>query len=252
MSNVIYVAEIGSLHKGDKSLAYEMIRQFKDAGASAIKFQFGWTKEAQEKYGLTYNPIRFIDDWVPDLIQWRQYFNIDIFGSVWSDEGLKALEALEPDMYKIAYKVAGDYEFCDRIYDLAGYNTVYVSLDRHSPFVDYHKGVDGFNKFVWCKSKYPTYPWDLKVTKEYPGMPAKFSNDNIGDWYGYSDHMHGIAPCLLAVSRGAQYVEKHVCLDKSDMATKDTPFSATPSEFRQMVQLGNEISEALDAFNDIA
>lgn len=65
--------------------------------------------------------------------------------------------------------------------------------------------------------------------------------------FGYSDHTHGIEACLLAVSRGATYIEKHVCLDKTDLATRDTPFSATPDEFERMVKIGNGMRRLLDA-----
>ena len=54
---MIWVAEIGSMHKGDKSLAFEMIRQAKEAGATIAKFQF-WDDEAQFKYGLNHTVAR--------------------------------------------------------------------------------------------------------------------------------------------------------------------------------------------------
>jgi N,N'-diacetyllegionaminate synthase len=236
--SVIFVAEIGSMHKGSKDLAYELIRQAAQAGATTAKFQFGWTEEAQLKAGLKPNPIRFVDEWADDLATWCEYFGVELMASIWSQEGLATAQRVSMWYYKIAAQKAGDYDLCHAIYE-DGHRT-FVSLDRHSPHAKYHQGWNG--KLIYCKSKYPTYSQDIKKTDEYPGMP------DFGEtWFGYSDHMHGIDACLLAVARGAQYIEKHFCLDKTDLTVRDTVFSATPDEFAEMVRIGNGIARLLHA-----
>jgi N,N'-diacetyllegionaminate synthase len=230
---MIWVAEIGSCHKGNRDLAYELIRQAAQAGATIAKFQFGWTEEAQLACGLKPNPIRFVDEWGHDLAEWCQYFGIELMASIWSLEGLQTAQDVGMAWYKIASQKAGDKELCDVVY--TGYKGIYVSLDRHSPYASYHQEKGG--TLIWCKSKYPTYPDDIRKA-----MP-----DFGGDWFGYSDHMHGIDACLLAVARGAQYIEKHFCLDKTDLTVRDTVFSATPDEFSEMVRIGNGIARLLHA-----
>jgi N,N'-diacetyllegionaminate synthase len=136
--------------------------------------------------------------------------------------------------YKIAAQKAGDEFLGGHIY--AEGKETFVSLDRHSPYANYHKAQKNA-RLIWCKSKYPTYPDDIRKA-----MP-----DFGGDWFGYSDHMHGIDACLLAVARGAQYIEKHFCLDKTDLTVRDTVFSATPDEFSEMVRIGNGIARLLHA-----
>jgi N,N'-diacetyllegionaminate synthase len=241
---MIWVAEIGSMHKGNKDLAYELIRQAAQAGATIAKFQFGWTEDAQLAMGLKPNPVRFVDEWADDLNKWCQYFGVELMASIWSLEGLETARRVEMKRYKIAAQKAGDYALCDAIYDDTP-NEVFVSLDRHSPYANYHK--KRFGSLIYCKSKYPTYPKDISETIDYPGMPKEFDDITVGNWTGYSDHMHGIEPCLLAVARGAQYIEKHFCLDKTDLTVRDTVFSATPDEFAEMVRIGNGIRRLLDA-----
>jgi N,N'-diacetyllegionaminate synthase len=236
---MIWVAEIGSMHKGNKDLAYELIRQAAQAGATIAKFQFGWTEDAQLAMGLKPNPVRFVDEWADDLNKWCQYFGIELMASIWSVEGLETALRVAMRRYKIAAQAAGNYDLCERIYNAPSFET-FVSLDRHSLHADYHVKHGG--TLIWCKSKYPTYPQDIEKTDYYPGMPAYRK-----EWYGYSDHMHGIEPCLLAVARGAQYIEKHFCLDKTDLTVRDTVFSATPDEFAEMVRIGNGIRRLLDA-----
>jgi N,N'-diacetyllegionaminate synthase len=226
------------MHKGNKDLAYELIRQAAQAGATIAKFQFGWTEDAQLAMGLKPNPVRFVDEWADDLARWCDDFGVDLMASIWSLEGLDTARRVRMEFYKIAAQKAGDYALCDAIH--ADNEQTFVSLDRHSPHADYHKRKLG--TLIWCKSKYPTYPQDIAKGGDYPGMP-----DFGGDWFGYSDHMHGIDACLLAVARGAQYIEKHFCLDKTDLTVRDTVFSATPDEFAEMVRIGNGIRRLLDA-----
>lgn len=215
---MLWVAEVGSAHKGSKALAYEFIRRFSEAGAHVLKFQFGWTKEAQEAMGLEYNPVRHIDTWAGELQLWCNYFNVELMASIWSEEGLQTAQDVDMRSYKVGYQLAlKNKPLMRKILGLG--RTTYVS---------------GRNLF--CVSKYPTYPWDLQE------MPSKFDT-----FFGYSDHTHGIEACLLAVARGARYIEKHVCLGKDDLTVKDTPFSATPEEFAEMVRIGNGMRRLLDA-----
>lgn len=214
---MLWVAEIGSLHKGDKSLAYEMIRRFSQAGASIIKFQFGWNKKAQKAMGLDYNPIRYVDDWALQLDSWCQYFDVELMASIWSMEGLESARMVGMKRYKIGHQMQ-DQELIEAIYSDG--KEVFHSPDN-----------------IYVSPHYPTYPRQLQ-------MPNRYNDEG---YIGYSDHTHGIEACLLAVARGATYIEKHVCLDKTDLVTRDTPFSAMPEEFAELVRIGTGMRRLLDA-----
>ena len=214
---MLWVAEVGSAHKGVESLVYEYIRAYSQAGANVLKFQLGWTKEAQERFGLEYNPVRYIDNIAPKISEWCGYHGVKMMASIWSIEGLNTAEAIELEYYKIGR----------RMWEMDK-NFVEVVEQNHVTWVS--------GRDVFVRSEYPTYPDKLNMPKYY------------SEWMtGYSDHTHGIEACLLAVSRGATYIEKHVALDKTDLVTRDTPFSATPQEFEQMVKIGNGIRRLLDA-----
>ena len=77
---------------------------------------------------------------------------------------------------------------------------------------------------MFCVSKYPTYYKDLKA------FPKNFNK-----FYGYSDHLIGNEGCILAASRGAKIIEKHFTLGKSSNVIRDHLLSATPDEFRELV-----------------
>ena len=58
---------------------------------------------------------------------------------------------------------------------------------------------------------------------------------------GLSDHTIGIELPLIAITRGATIIEKHLTLDKSDTTIRDHALSLSPKEFKDLVDLGNSI-----------
>lgn len=219
MSGVLFVAEIGSMHKGDRSLAYELIRQAKQAGANVAKFQFGWPREDR---------LRHVDDWAEFLADACAYHGIELMASLWGSEGLAAARAVDMRRYKIAYQKRDDEALINE-----------ARRDMREIFISGYEGpVLPEIRPIFCVSKYPCYPGDVR-------LPAHFGH--YQPWHGYSDHMHGIAACLAAVARGARYIEKHFCLGKDDLTVRDTPFSATPGEFSELTRLGRELERFLYA-----
>ena len=73
-------------------------------------------------------------------------------------------------------------------------------------------------------------------------LPKTFFNSKI---VGYSDHSIGIESALLAISRGAQIVEKHFTLDKKSTFIRDHVLSAEPAELKLLIDIGREISKKI-------
>jgi N-acetylneuraminate synthase len=61
---------------------------------------------------------------------------------------------------------------------------------------------------------------------------------------GYSDHTNGIFASLVAVSLGAEVIEKHLTLDKN-LSGPDHKASLEPNEFKEMVQGIREVEQLL-------
>jgi sialic acid synthase SpsE len=222
---MLYVAEVGSNHKGSKALAFEYIRQFSQAGANVIKFQFGWTHKAQKKAGVEYNPIRHIDEWSQDLMKWCRLYGVELLASIWSEEGLATARAVGMSRYKISSQV---WKLDPKLSKL-------ILQDEITTFVSGYVEPSDFVYPIHAVSKYPTYPGEID-------MPRSFGTKSC--YYGYSDHAHGIGACLLAVARGAKYIEKHVCLDR-ELVTRDAAFAATPDDFKTLVYAGEEMRRHL-------
>jgi sialic acid synthase SpsE len=223
MRSITYVAEIGSMHKRSKSLAYELMRQAKAAGATIAKFQFGWPDD---------DSIRYVDDWAPDIAQWSKDIGIEWMASVFSLAGLSVAQSVGMQKYKVAHQIALD-PAQDELFRaiLAADKPTYVS---GKPMTTWFQGgrEDLYSIYVHA-NEYPCYE---------PHMPKDFQGSG---WYGYSSHAHGVGDALLAIGRGARYVEKHFCLSKPDLWVRDTTFALDPTEFGDMVKYGNEIARVL-------
>lgn len=223
---MLTVAEIGLNYDGNLDLAYELIRQAKLAGADIAKFQFGWRSEPGEINHM--NAER-----ATRLKSWCDYVGIEMLASIFTEEALGWAHHINLGRYKIASRtVVDDPALCKRI--LAEGKPTYVSLgmwEREGfPFGD----PDGTNlHYLYCRSKYPTAPQDLI------DMPECFEPQG---YYGYSDHFQGIEACLLAIARGAQYIEKHFTLNKTSQVIRDHVVSTTPEELSQLARLGKPLA----------
>ncbi len=226
------VAEIGMNHEGNFDLAYELIRQAKLSGADVAKFQFGWRDQPGE--------INQIDtERAIQLRHWCDYLGIEMLASVINDGALELVQAAKLTRMKVASRTVIDRpDLAEKVIALG--KETFVSLGMWEG-EDWPFGPPSDKlHYIWCRSKYPTYPEDML------GAPTHYA---LNTYYGYSDHCHGISACLLAISQGAQYVEKHFTLNKSSQVIRDHTLSATPDELQQLTQMGGELSKLVRAIH---
>ena len=225
---MLFIAEIGLNHNGNFGLLNELIRQAKLSGADLVKFQLGWRGNKGE--------INYIDDKTLRLIlKISDYYSIEPMFSIFTDEALVMAKKYNFKKYKIASRTLIDnFALAKRI--IAENKETFVSLGfwkkKNLPFKKNKK-----IKYLWCKSNYPTFPWELK------DFPKTFESSSI---VGISDHTVGIELSFIAISRGAQIIEKHFTLDKSDTTIRDHALSLTPKEFKFLVDIGRAMSKMLN------
>ena len=225
---MIFISEIGMNYNGNFSLIYELIRQSKLSGADICKFQLGWRDKPGEINQLDLKKVN-------QIIGWCEYFEIEPMFSLISNEAYEIFKKTKLKKIKIASRsLKFDYKLVEKIVKENQDKEIIISLGmwdkKEVPFEN--KNI----KYLFCVSNYPTYVEDLK------DFPKQFSNKKF---YGYSDHTIGIETSLLAISRGAEIIEKHFTLDKSNTIIRDHALSATPEEFREMVNLGRDINKKI-------
>ncbi len=224
---MLFIAEIGLNHNGHFGLCYELIKQAKLAGADIAKFQLGWRAKADEMNHIT-------PEVLTQLKRWCDYFEIELMFSIFTPDAYALVKPFDLPRYKIASRTVKDNLDLAKQIAAEGKPTI-ISLGMwDQPELPLKKAAN--IHYLWCRSKYPCEPWDLV------GLPKDF---NASPYDGYSDHTIGIEAPLLAVARGATIIEKHFTLDKSDTTIRDHALSATPDEFRTMVDIGRDMYRKL-------
>ena len=225
---MIFISEIGMNYNGNFSLIFELIRQSKFAGATICKFQLGWRDQPGEINQLDIEKVN-------QIIEWCEYFEVEPMFSIINENAYDLFKQTKLKKLKIASRsLKYDFKMVEKIVNENQDKEIYMSLGmwdkKEKPFN--HKNI----KYLYCISKYPTFPKDIE------SFPKEFSNKDL---IGYSDHTIGIETCLIAISRGAKVIEKHFTLDKSNTTIRDHALSATPEEFRILVNIGTEISKKI-------
>ena len=218
-----FIAEIGLNHNGNLDLCHELIRQAKLAGADIAKFHLRWRAKKDE---INHIPLESLKQ----LVESCNYYDIQFMASIFNEEAFELSKKINQEKFKIASRTVVDNPaLVEKILKLN--KPTFISLgmsDKENlPFKEY----DNVH-YLWCKSKYPTFPSDLV------DLPKDFKNSKFD---GYSDHSIGIEIPLTAITRGAKIIEKHFTLDKSDTTIRDHSLSATPDEFRTMTTIGRNI-----------
>ena len=228
IKKITFIAEIGMNHNGNFDLCFELIKQAKLSGADIVKFQLGWRDKPGEINRIDKKIIK-------QLLSWAKYFEIEILFSIISDKAYDLIKPFNFNKYKIASRtIVDNLPLVKKI--LKEKKQTIISLGmwkKKKPPIPKNKNI----VYLWCLSKYPCEPKDLK------NLPKDFKNTI---YTGYSDHSIGIETCLIAISRGAKIIEKHFTLDKSNTTIRDHALSATPEEFKLLVDLGTDISKKIE------
>ena len=194
------IAEIHPQHHGSMNEIKRIILQCKLGGADFVKIQL------YSSFGLFGNRDRdYLEVSKKELAEIKKYcdlIGINLFASIFDKERVEWCKKLNFSHYKIASRSIDDTKLCKKIINTK--KTTLISLGMYDfkskkiPFKN--KNI----KYLYCVSKYPTSLGDI----EMPDFTKSFFS-------GYSDHTIGISAVLLAISRGAEYIEKHFSNNKA-------------------------------------
>ncbi|MDC0966629.1 N-acetylneuraminate synthase family protein [Alphaproteobacteria bacterium] len=249
IKNKCYViAEAGLNHNGSMDIAKRLIDVAKKAGADAVKFQKRTvdvlaTKEILDAYddrflefGSTYREIRehleFDRDQYLELKNYAEYSGLDFIVTAFDIQAVNFLLEIGIDVFKLASHSLTNY---DLLTYLAKKRKKTILSTGMCELSEVDRAVDIFKKFdcplslMHCVSAYPTPLDECNL----------LMMSNLRDRYhlptGYSGHELGFFPSLVAVSMGAELVERHYTLDKN-MTGFDHKMSLDPQELAAMIK----------------
>ena len=227
MKNTItIIAEIGINHNGDIEIAKKLIDMSKSAGCDFVKFQkrtinivydsetlnqhreSPWgTTQREQKEGLEFGEEEY------DIIDaYCREKSIGWFCSAWDIPSLVFLDKYNLQHNKIASAMLTHLGFLDEVARRKIHTYISTGMSNED---EIDAAVSIFKKhgcpysLFHCVSTYPTPNEDsnlryMEKLKEKYNCPI-----------GYSGHEAGILPTIVAMSLGAEFVERHITLDRS-------------------------------------
>lgn len=260
----IFIADIGANHDGDLGRATDLIYLAAEAGADVAKFQhfsaqtivsdFGfknldpkhlshqknWSKTVYE----IYKDASIDNAWNESLRDACREAGIVFMTSPYSKKLVDIVDPLVP-----AHKIgSGDITWIDLIQHVANKDKPYMLACGASNLDDVQRAVNA------CTAVNPNIVL-MQCNTNYTGSLENFKYVNLNvlrnfaELYpsmllGLSDHTPGHSTVLGAIALGARVIEKHFTDDKSRTGP-DHSFAMNPSDWREMVDRGNELFFAL-------
>jgi N-acetylneuraminate synthase len=241
------VAEIGINHNGSVDLARRMMGEAAAAGWGYAKFQKRnpdkCVPESQKgkirdtPWGrMTYldykKRIELSEGEYDSLLDSASEMGIVVFASVFDMDSLEFMEG-RSDIVKIGSANIGDLELCKRARKKFGTLIVSTGMSSEREVDECVRGCEP-DVVMHTVSSYPCAPERLWLNRigwmrnKYPGVSI-----------GYSGHEKGVGATIGAVALGAEWIERHITLDKRMWGT-DQGASIDPSE---MAVLNSAIGE---------
>lgn len=260
-NNPFLIAEIGKNFiqtKEEQSVeeyltnAKNLIKEAKNAGADAVKFQThnvedeqlnikvtsphfkGSDRHAWVKRNTDNTPIEF---W-QELKKYCDELNITFFSTPMSRGAAQKINGLV-ELWKVGSGDLLDFVLLDYI---ASTKKPIILSAGMSTLAEIDKAINFLKKktkdiaLLYCVSQYPCEPKDLNL------KTIQFFKDRYNIPIGFSDHSLGYKSSLAAVQLGATIIEKHFSLNRN-LWGADHKFSLTPPEFQKMVELMKQKAE---------
>ncbi len=258
-----FIADIAANHDGDLDRAKMLIRLAQQAGADAAKFQHFQAPKIVSDYGFTHmdakvshqaqwqKPVTQVYaeasvswDWTPTLKEECDRIGIHFFTSPYD---YASIEHVDP--YVPAFKAgSGEIDWIEALEHMASKNKPMIVATGAADMADVQRAVHAILKInkqlclLQCNTNYTASPENydhihLNVLKTYSTMVPDLV-------LGLSDHTHGNATVLGAVTLGARVVERHFT-DDNNRAGPDHKFALNPADWAHMVEETRLLERAL-------
>lgn len=242
-NKTLIIAEIGTNHNGDFSLAKKMISEAAKAGVDAVKFQTFKTENFFTKkipafprarllgYKTQFDrfkDLEFNDGQIAELCHTAAENNVVFLSTPFDNSTVDLLDPMVP-VFKIASADLINISML-RYIESKGKPVILSTGQASVEEIDQAVKVfsDGQLALLHCVSSYPTPDDEVNLRS------IVFLKNRYNVPVGYSDHSIGILACIGAVAMGARIIEKHFTLDKT-LKFGDHPLSANPEDMRMLV-----------------
>ena len=254
------IAEAGVNHNGDMELGRRLIREAKEAGADAIKFQSykaekistrtapRYWHEPEDPDGSQYDTFAKLDSFGEEehreLFAYAREVGLPCFSAPFDDEAVDMLDELGVPGFKIASADLTDHPLLRKVASKGKpvlLSTGLATIPEIGEAVEVLRA-EGADQIVLlhCTLQYPCDPENTNL-RMMVHMKAAFPDIPVG----LSDHTLGIAVPQAAVALGAVAVEKHYTVDKTLPGSPDHHLSVDPRDLKEMMEGIRTIEKAM-------
>ena len=252
MNQIKTIAEIGINHNGDVEIAKRLIDVAAVANCDYVKFQKRnpdlCVPESQKNKNkvtpwgdMTYlqykHKIEFGKKEYHEIDNYCRQRNIKWFASVWDIESSNFMKNYS-NYSKIPSALITNLELCQHARE--NYDTLIIStgMSIEKEIEECIEACDP-NIILHTNSTYPSPVNELNL-KYIQWLTSKYPDKTIG----YSGHEFGLVPTFIAVVLGAQYIERHVTLDRT-MWGSDQMSSVEPAGLIKMTKAIKDIRSSI-------
>jgi len=243
----VLVAEISANHNGNINNAKKLILTAKNNGADIVKLQTyepkNMTINSDKKDFLVnqglwkgyklwdlYKKAQTPLTWQKTLFDYSKKIGIPCFSTPYDDEGLEVLKKLKAEMYKVSSFEMKDLTLVKKICKTKKPVIISTGLANLKEISEVYKTAkhSGCKKLVllYCVSSYPAKNKDFNLNN-ISILKKKFKCE-----IGFSDHSTDNSVAMLAVSKGARVIEKHIALEGQKKGL-DIEFSLKGKEIKK-------------------
>ena len=253
--SIFVIAEIGINHNGDLNLCKKLIKEAKECGCDAVKFQkrnifkvytedylasfreSPWgTTQKDQKLALEFTKNDYIE-----IADYCQSLKIEWFASSWDIDSQKFLKEFNCKYNKIASPMLVHKPLLEMVAKEGKHTFISTGMSTH---IDIQYAVDTFTKYdcsfelMHTISTYPMKDEDANLNL-IKNLREKYKCN-----VGYSGHESGVAISIAAAALGITSLERHITLDRT-MYGSDQAASIEPNGLRQLIGSVRKIELAL-------
>ena len=235
------IAEIGINHNGSLKNAFKLIDLAKKYNFDCVKFQKRTpeittpSNQADVKKETPWGVMSYLQYKKKIEFGRKEYdaissyckkIKIDWTASAWDLESLKFLSKYRVKFHKVASAMLTNLDFLENVAKKKKLTLISTGM---STMTDINKAVKIFKKYkcaiviMHCVSHYPC-PQDKINLNLINLYKKKFKNVLIG----YSGHESNVFPSVVAWLMGAEYIERHITLDRSMWGTDQSASLSEP------------------------
>lgn len=255
-NDIKIICEIASAHCGIKNKLINLIDEGHNSGADFIKIQIFDYNYLIAKNSKTFLDLKKIEisrnDW-KSIFNYCHKKNINLIAEPFDIQSLEMVrDYSDIKQIKIPTSDLGDWEYVKLVCEFAkivivGLGGAYKEeIEEITTYLKKQKNIEivlmhGFQNF-------PTKLEDLQLSK------IKCIIDNFNLKTGFADHINAdfkelsrTIPCM-AISLGAEYIEKHITLNRADREY-DYYSALNPDEFKSFVSFVKDTYKAIGQAN---